>query len=68
MKHNDELSCGSENQDQTIVYKTLIVDDEAVERDVIRYLIKQNQFPLEVYEAENGEDALKLMESMGIDM
>ena len=68
MKHNDELCCRSENQDHTIVYKTLIVDDEAVERDVIRYLIKQNQFPLEVYEAENGEDALKLMESVGIDI
>jgi len=55
-------------EEYAIKYKILIVDDEIVEREVIQYLIKQNNFPLEVYEVENGEDALELMSEVDIDI
>lgn len=50
------------------MYKVLIADDEKIEREMIRYLIRQNNFPLDVYEVENGEDALELMSEVEIDI
>lgn len=41
------------------MYRVLIADDDAVEREVIRYLL--NEFSLEVSEATNGKEALALM-------
>ncbi|WP_353095766.1 helix-turn-helix domain-containing protein [Tissierella praeacuta] len=40
--------------------KTLVVDDEALARDLLKILIKNNNMPLEVVgEAENGKEAIK---------
>ena len=50
------------------MYKILIVDDEPLERKVIRYLLNQNDFPLHIYEAENGITALKILENESIDI
>lgn len=52
----------------TTVYKSLIADDEKIERELIRHLIRRNDFPLEIYEVENGEDALELMAKTEIDI
>ena len=43
------------------MYRILIVDDEKNERDCILYLLKNNGFPLEIREAEDGVEALKLL-------
>lgn len=50
------------------MYNILIVEDEAIERNVIKYLIDQNHFDLHVYEADNGKDALDLLRSESIDI
>lgn len=50
------------------MYSILIVDDEAIERSVIKYLIAQNHFDLQIYEACNGKDALDLMQDKPIDI
>jgi two-component system response regulator YesN len=43
------------------MYKLLIADDEQLEREAVRYIIHQN-FPdiFEIYEAENGREALEI--------
>lgn len=42
--------------------KTLIVDDEALARDLLKILIKKNKMPLDVIgEAENGKEAIELI-------
>ena len=43
------------------MYTLLIVDDEAHERDLIRFLLKDSGHALHVLEAPNGRDALKLV-------
>jgi two-component system response regulator YesN len=50
------------------MYKILIVDDEPLERKVIRYLLNQNNFPLDIYEAENGIAALNILKYEAIDI
>lgn len=44
------------------MYEILLVDDEPVEREVIRFLIKKNAFPFRITEASNGRQALDLLE------
>lgn len=48
------------------MYRVLIADDDAVEREVIRYLL--NDFSLEISEAANGKDALALMSELKFDI
>ena len=43
------------------MHKILIVDDEMLERDVIKCLISQNGFDLNIYEADNGKNALQIL-------
>lgn len=50
------------------MYHILIADDESVERECIRFLIKEAGFPLEIQEASDGEDALSLIEKESIDI
>ena len=50
------------------MYNILIVEDEAIERSVIKYLIKQNSFDLRIYETDNGKDALDLLHNEPIDI
>ena len=44
------------------MYNILIVDDEKKEREGIALLLKRFGFPLRTAFAQNGEDALKIME------
>lgn len=50
------------------MYKILIVDDEKKEREGIALLIKRYQFDLEVTLAQNGEEALKIMDKKAFDI
>lgn len=46
------------------MYNILIVDDEKKEREGIALLLKRFGFPLRTALAQNGEDALKIMEKI----
>ncbi|MCZ8522418.1 MULTISPECIES: response regulator [Paenibacillus] len=46
----------------------LIVDDEAIERDGIRFLIRKFGLELTVLEAENGEEALEVLAEHPVDI
>ncbi len=50
------------------MYQILIADDEAAERDVIRFLLKKYDFPLQITEAANGRDALDLLQKKSFDI
>ncbi len=50
------------------MYKILIVDDEKIERNGIKFLLKQSTFEVEVTEAANGETALELLENNKFDI
>lgn len=45
------------------MYRILIVDDEKNERECILYLLKNHRFPLEIREAEDGVEALKILKN-----
>lgn len=50
------------------VKKVLVVDDEFIERDGLRYLIESKGFPVDVLEAPNGREALDVLRSQPIDI
>ena len=50
------------------MYNILIVDDEKKEREGIALLLKRFGFPLRTAFAQNGEDALKIMEKNHFDI
>ena len=50
------------------MYNILIVDDEKKEREGIALLLKRFGFPLRTAFAQNGEDALKIMEKIYFDI
>ena len=50
------------------MYKILIVDDERREREGLKKLIERYKYPLEVYTAEDGEEALQYLKKMEIDI
>lgn len=50
------------------MYSILIVDDEAIERNGIQFLIQKYQFDLHVHEVENGRDALLYLENHEVDI
>lgn len=41
------------------IFSILLVDDEKNERKGIEKLIQKNGYPLEIFQAENGIEALK---------
>lgn len=43
------------------MYQVLIVDDERIERNGIKLLLKQLQLPIEIAEASNGKEALEYL-------
>jgi len=51
-----------------IVLKLLIVDDEAFERDGIKFLIDKYGLELEIFEADSGESALEFMKQHPVDI
>lgn len=48
--------------------RILIADDEKDERDVVRFLLEKYGFKMDVREAENGRDALDLLEQEHADI
>lgn len=50
------------------MYNILIVDDEKIERNGIRFLIKQFGLELNIYEANNGAKALEFLEQNQVDI
>lgn len=50
------------------MYHMLIVDDEKVERDCIRFLAESFSLSLIIEEADNGEDALAILRSHPVDI
>ncbi|MBO4590965.1 MAG: response regulator [Eubacterium sp.] len=50
------------------MYKLLIVDDEKIERNGIRYLLEDGKLELEIYEAVNGKDALEFLNKTRVDI
>lgn len=50
------------------MYRILIVDDEVVEREVIRFLLGKYDFPFIASEATNGKEALAMLEQKEFDV
>lgn len=50
------------------MYNILVVDDEAIERNGISYLIEQHKLPLKIFQASNGREALKIFHRNRIDI
>ncbi|MBB6673822.1 response regulator transcription factor [Cohnella nanjingensis] len=50
------------------MYNILIVDDEKIEREGIRYYIRKYGLPFHVTEAENGKKALSVLQTEKIDI
>lgn len=50
------------------MFRILLVDDEAEERDGIHYLIQRYQLPLKVAMAHNGQEALAYLKSHQVDI
>ena len=50
------------------MYKMLIVDDEKIERDCIRYLVKSSPLSLDVKEASDAEEALQIIKDWPADI
>ncbi len=50
------------------MYRILIVDDEKIERNGIKFLLKKAEIECEIFEAVNGQDALELIQNTDIDI
>lgn len=50
------------------MYTILIVDDEKIEREGIKFLIEEYQLPLNIVEAVNGKAALAYLEANRVDI
>ncbi len=50
------------------MYQVLVVDDERIERNGIKMLLRQLQLPCEIAEAANGKEALDYLEEHTVDV
>ncbi len=50
------------------MYTMLLVDDEAIEREGLRFLIESRKYPFRVLEAADGEDAIGVIRREQIDV
>lgn len=50
------------------MYRILIVDDEKLERNGIKFLLKKTGTELEVFEASNGRDALEFLKHQTVEI
>ena len=48
--------------------KVLIVDDEKIEREGVKYLLSQENWESEIYEAANGKQALEILRVKSVDL
>ncbi|SFM49741.1 Helix-turn-helix domain-containing protein [Paenibacillus sp. 1_12] len=50
------------------MYKVLVVDDEKIEREGIKFLISHYDSPIEITEADNGLKALEILKTQKVDI
>ena len=50
------------------MYRVLIVDDEKIEREGIKFLLEKEEGEQEIYEASNGKQALNILRMQDIDL
>ena len=50
------------------MFSILLVDDEAVEREGVAFLLQRGGFPFEVYQAENGKRAWEFLQRQPVDV
>mgnify|MGYP002594275753 CR=1 FL=1 len=50
------------------MYNVLIVDDEKIEREGIRFLLSREEGDFHILEASNGKQALNVLRSENIDL
>lgn len=50
------------------MYRVLVVDDEKIEREGIRFLLSMEEGEREIFEASNGKQALNILKSEEIDL
>lgn len=50
------------------LFNILVVDDEQIERDGIKFLIKKYNLELNILEAENGEEAVEVIKEHPVDI
>jgi two-component system, response regulator YesN len=50
------------------MYRILVIDDESRQRKILSQVIKSFNRPYEVWEASNGQDALRLIQEMSFDI
>ena len=50
------------------MYTLLIADDEAHERDLIRFLLRDSKHILHILEAQNGRDAFEQLSNNHVDI
>ena len=48
--------------------KVLIVDDEKLEREGMKYLLSQEKWENEIYEAANGKQAMEVLRTKSVDL
>lgn len=50
------------------MYKILIVDDEQIERDGVRFLLNKFAYPFEIAARNNGREALAFLREQPVDV
>lgn len=50
------------------MYRILVVDDEAIERRCISFILKNSEYQMEIWEAENGKKACEILKKEKIDI
>jgi len=50
------------------MYQMIIVDNEPIERQAVRFLLDKYKFPFHITEAANGKEALELMQKKNFDI
>lgn len=50
------------------MYRVLVVDDEKIEREGIKFLLSREEGEFEISEASNGRQALEILRNEEIDL
>ena len=50
------------------IYRILIVDDEAIEREGVSFLLRKFSYPFEIFTQNNGKNALEFLQETPVDI
>ena len=50
------------------IYRILIVDDEAIEREGVSFLLRKFSYPFEIFTQNNGKNALEFLQDTPVDI